>query len=160
MGNFRINKGRHCKIARKALLCPGKGSIEIGDCCLIAPYAILDAQHGSIKIADRVHINSYTCLYGFGGLAIGPNTRIASHVSVMAGDHNFKGSGPIRLQGYRKEPTIIGEDVWIGTGAKILSGSVIGKGCVIGANSVVKGTLEPYGVYAGAIAKKIGSRVP
>ena len=36
-----------------------------------------------------------------------------------------------------KGPITIGHDVWIGTGAQIMSGISIGHGAVIGANAVV-----------------------
>jgi len=52
----------------------------------------------------------------------------------------------------------IGNDVWIGFGASIVSGVTIGDGAVVGANSLVLSDIEPYAVYAGIPAKKIGSR--
>ena len=50
---------------------------------------------------------------------------------------------------------VIEDDVWIGSGVKILDGVVIGKGCVIGANAVVTKSTESYGVYVGVPAHKI-----
>jgi len=38
----------------------------------------------------------------------------------------------------------IGNDVWIGEGALIFSGSTIGDGCVLGAHTIVKGNVKPY----------------
>lgn len=52
----------------------------------------------------------------------------------------------------------IGNDVWIGGHTIILSGSIIGDGCVIGAGSVVRGSLEPFTIYAGNPIKKIRNR--
>lgn len=52
----------------------------------------------------------------------------------------------------------IENDVWIGTGVVILSGVTIHNGAVIGAGSVVTKDVEPYGIYAGNPARKIGSR--
>lgn len=53
----------------------------------------------------------------------------------------------------------IDDDVWIGANTTVLDGAVIGKGVVIGANSLVKGNLKPYCVYAGNPLKQIGTRV-
>jgi acetyltransferase-like isoleucine patch superfamily enzyme len=36
----------------------------------------------------------------------------------------------------------------------------IGKHAVVGAGSVVRGDIEPYAIYAGNIAKKIGQAGP
>jgi len=54
----------------------------------------------------------------------------------------------------------IGHDVWIGRNVSIQPGSVIGNGCVIGQGSLVRGTLEPYGIYAGTPAKLKRFRFP
>ena len=48
---------------------------------------------------------------------------------------------------------IIGNDVWIGDRATILSGVRIGDGAVIGAGSVVTKDVEPYSIVAGNPAR-------
>lgn len=53
---------------------------------------------------------------------------------------------------------VIEDDVWLGSGVKVLDGVVIRKGCVIGANAVVTHSTEAYGVYVGIPAHKIKSR--
>ena len=50
-------------------------------------------------------------------------------------------------------PTIIGNDVWIGAGATILSEVTIGDGAVIGAGAVVASDVPPYAVVYGNPAK-------
>lgn len=54
--------------------------------------------------------------------------------------------------------TIIGNDVWIGKDATILSCLNIGDGAVIGANAVVTKDVEPYSIVAGNPAKLIRKR--
>ena len=49
--------------------------------------------------------------------------------------------------------TTIGENCFIGMGAAIMPGTVLGKQCVVGANSVVKGTFPDYCVIVGSPAK-------
>jgi acetyltransferase-like isoleucine patch superfamily enzyme len=53
---------------------------------------------------------------------------------------------------------IIGNDVWIGTEALILSGVKIGNGAVIAARSVVTEDVAPYSIMAGNPAKHIKFR--
>lgn len=57
-----------------------------------------------------------------------------------------------------KGDTVVGNDVWIGYEAIILSGVHIGDGAIIGARSVVTKDVPPYTVVGGAPAKKIKMR--
>lgn len=52
----------------------------------------------------------------------------------------------------------IGNDVWIGANVSICQGVIIGDGAVVGTGALVNKSLEPYGIYAGVPAKKIGQR--
>jgi virginiamycin A acetyltransferase len=53
---------------------------------------------------------------------------------------------------------IIGNDVWIGFGATIMSGITIGDGAVIAANANVVKNVEPYTIVGGNPAKQIKKR--
>lgn len=53
---------------------------------------------------------------------------------------------------------IIGNDVWIGYGATLMSGVKVGDGAVIAANSVVTKNVEPYTIVGGNPAKVIRKR--
>ena len=52
----------------------------------------------------------------------------------------------------------MGNDVWIGSDAKILSGVKINDGAVIGANSLVTKDVPTYAIVAGNPAKIIKYR--
>ena len=54
--------------------------------------------------------------------------------------------------------TKIGNDVWIGNGAIIMSGIKIGNGAVIGAGSIVTKDVGDYCIVAGNPAKFIKHR--
>ena len=53
----------------------------------------------------------------------------------------------------RFKKTIIGNDVWIGMDANIITGINIGSGAVIGAGSVVTRDVPPYAIVIGSPAK-------
>jgi virginiamycin A acetyltransferase len=55
-------------------------------------------------------------------------------------------------------PINIGNDVWIGTGAQIMSGVTIGNGAVIGANATVTSDVPPYAIVGGIPARIIKYR--
>ena len=57
-----------------------------------------------------------------------------------------------------KGPIIVGNDVWIGMRAMIMSGVTIGSGAVIAAGSVVTRDVEPYTVVGGNPAKFLKRR--
>ena len=53
---------------------------------------------------------------------------------------------------------MIGNDVWIGYEAVIMSGVVIGDGAIIGAHAVVSKDVPPYTIVGGIPAKPIRKR--
>jgi acetyltransferase-like isoleucine patch superfamily enzyme len=61
---------------------------------------------------------------------------------------------------YTKGDVIIGNDVWVGQDAMILSGIRIGDGAVIAARSVVTRDVAPYSIVAGEPARHIKFRFP
>lgn len=57
-----------------------------------------------------------------------------------------------------KGDIIVGDDVWVGYGATILSGVHIGQGAVIAAGAVVNKDVPPYAIVGGIPAKVIKYR--
>lgn len=59
---------------------------------------------------------------------------------------------------HTKGATTIGNDVWIGHGAMILSGVTVGDGACIGAGAVVARDVPPYSIVAGNPARVVRQR--
>jgi virginiamycin A acetyltransferase len=57
-----------------------------------------------------------------------------------------------------KKDTVIGHDVWIGTGATILPGACLGNGVIVGAGAVVGGTVPDFAIVAGNRAEVVKMR--
>jgi acetyltransferase-like isoleucine patch superfamily enzyme len=54
-------------------------------------------------------------------------------------------------------PVVIEDDVFIGTGSKVMKGARIGRGSIVGAGSVVTGTIPPFSIASGVPARVIGT---
>jgi acetyltransferase-like isoleucine patch superfamily enzyme len=52
----------------------------------------------------------------------------------------------------------VGDDVWLGTGAKVLDGVTLGSRVVVGANAVVTGDLPDGAIAAGVPARVLRRR--
>lgn len=57
-----------------------------------------------------------------------------------------------------KGNTVVGNDVWIGYNATIMSGVTIGDGAIIAANATVVKDVEPYSIVGGNPAQEIRKR--
>lgn len=152
--------GKNSKIYPKSIFeFINGGSIVLGESCLIRDYAILSTFGGEIKIGNNCGIENYSVLYGAGGLSIGDNVIIAAHTVIIPSNHNYaKLDIPIREQGATMKGIIIGDDVWIGAGCRILDGVTIGRGSIIGAGSVVTKPIPEYSIAVGIPAKVIKKR--
>ena len=116
------------------------------------------ASKGHITIGDHTIIGPYCFLSGE-SIQIGAQCLIAPQVGIFANNHEF--SDPlryIRQQGHSYKGIVIGDDCWVGAGAKILDGVTIGQGCVIGAGAVVAKSLPSYAIAVGIPAKIVGTR--
>jgi acetyltransferase-like isoleucine patch superfamily enzyme len=153
--------GRDCWLDDDSLLdARGGGRIALGDGAQLHRFAFLLTHGGNITFGTNCSVNSFSILYGHGGLLIGDNVRIAAHVVIIPANHRFDRTDvPIAEQGVSAQGIVVEDDVWIGTGARILDGCHVGRGSVIGAGAVVSHDIEPYSIAVGIPAKRVGSRL-
>jgi len=107
-------------------------------------------------------------------IAIGKYCSLAENVTIFAGGnhpmHQIT-THPLALYldaaGFAEwtrecrdgdETTTIGNDVWLGDGAMVLSGVTVGDGAVIGARAVVARDVPPYAIVAGNPASVVRMR--
>lgn len=106
----------------------------------------------NISIAQNLHIISG----GNQELRIGKNTTFSANVFVTNVDHEYqKIDIHIMEQKLIYNETKIGENCFIGYGAVIQAGTILGKQCIVGSNSVVRGTFPDYCVIVGIPARII-----
>ena len=114
--------------------------------------------NASISIGQRTTIGYNTFIFASERIEIGDDCLVAPFVYLVDSDHSIARDTKINLQSNRKAAITVGNDVWIGVGAKILRGSTVGDGAVIAAGSVVRGDVPAYSIWGGAPAKAIGER--
>jgi acetyltransferase-like isoleucine patch superfamily enzyme len=116
----------------------------------------------NISIGEFTYGNPEFIQYGKLPVSIGKFSSIANDVKILCGgEHHTETctTFPFDVLLQRNDlaplnqvdfPIQIGNDVWIGHGAMILSGVTIGDGAVIGARTVVSKDIPPYAVAVGS----------
>ena len=106
----------------------------------------------SMKCGFTIPINCIgpgLCIPHYGTIIISGNVVIGENCKIHAGVNIGATSG-------KEEAKRIGNNVYIGPGAKLVGGGIIPDNVVIGANAVVVGDVEEEGITVGGIpAKKI-----
>ena len=113
-------------------------------------------EAGALTVGDDVSIGQNFHVICSSELSIGSGCLISSGVFVTDTDHQYEDvSMPVSHQPVTVKPTRIGDNCFIGVGARIQAGTVLGKGCVVGANAVVRGAFPAYSVLVGAPARAV-----
>ena len=136
--------------------------ISIGSSCYIWNDARIEAVttyanerfNPHIVLEDGVTIQQRCHITAADTLIIGKDTAILFDVMITDIDHEYEDlSTPVGNQPLIVKKTQIGENCFIGSGAKIQAGTILGKHCVVGANAVVRGVFPDYSVIVGVPAR-------
>ncbi|WP_338432721.1 acyltransferase [Clostridium tyrobutyricum] len=126
----------------------GKNVIIYGGSEIRSPY--------NIEIGNGTIIGDDSKLDGRNGIIIGSNVNFSTGVWIWTDQHNPQSEKfSCANEGL---PVIIGNRVWLSCRTVILPGVTIGEGSVIAAGAIVTKDVEPYSIYGGIPAKKIGDR--
>jgi acetyltransferase-like isoleucine patch superfamily enzyme len=102
----------------------------IGDRTITEDYNVWNARNGIITVGKECWFGLFNIIMG--PVEIGDNVSTGPFVNILGPRH------PVLDQGISKrEKTIIGNNVWIGTGSIILFGIKIEDNAIISAGSVV-----------------------
>lgn len=106
----------------------------------------------NIFIGKNVFINCCCHFQDWGGVYIGDNALIGSHVVFATVNH---GRNPIERSDNVPAPIHIGKNVWIGSHATVLPGVTIGDNAIVAAGAVVSKDVPENTVVGGVPAKMI-----
>lgn len=112
----------------------------------------------NVSIGDNSGLGRNSYIRAGASVTIGDDVMIGPELHIYTGTHNKDRRVPMRLQGGYSKAVVIEDDVWIGARSTILQGVTVAKGCVIAAGAVVTKSTEPFGIYGGVPAKRIGER--
>jgi len=158
--NIRLGHGVYLDQGTYLHACPN--GIEIGANTLVMHGAVLhvynfrNIPHSGIRIGQDSLIGEYTVIRGQGGVSIGDRVYTSPLVQIVAVNHVFiDPDRPFIEQGITAEGIVIGDDVWIGSGAIITDGVRVGRGAVVAAGAVVTQDVPENCVVGGVPARLI-----
>lgn len=137
-----IDLGNHCKIRDFAFIFAGMG-VTIGEYSDMQPHTVIWGG-GETIIGNRVSIGPGSVLL----------SAVYSHAEGLKMVDGLEEGSSKALYG----KLVIQDDVYIGANCTLMPNITIGEGAVIGAASFVNKDVEPWGIYVGSPAKKIGER--
>lgn len=111
-------------------------NITVGQGSIIGDKAILDARYG---------------------ITIGENVNLSTGVWIWTQQHDID-SSTFSAEG-KSGHVVIENRAWVSSRTTVLPGCCIAEGCVLAAHAVLtKPIIEPFSIYGGIPAKKIGER--
>jgi acetyltransferase-like isoleucine patch superfamily enzyme len=143
LGPLRVRLGRDCRVSGAATWSGRPSSnpapvLDVGSNCDLGWMCTL-ASGTRIVLGNNVRLAGQVSLLGYPGHPLDPAAR-AEGLPCLD-----EQSGDILLD----------DDVWLGTGVKVLAGVRIGRGTVVGAGSTVTHDLPPMCLAAGTPCRVI-----
>ena len=112
-------------------------------------------DYSNIILHKNADVNDGCLLLAYEKIEIGENTAIAYRTSILtSADPNGPYNALSALYPAKREPVIIGNNVWIGANTTILPGVTIGDFSVVAAGSVVTKDV-PSGVLVAGVPAEI-----
>jgi acetyltransferase-like isoleucine patch superfamily enzyme len=144
-----------------------KRDIIIGDHAMISG-GLVSENHGKIVLGAYTYLRESSIIGSVKSVIIGDYTSIADFVVIMDNNNHPVNPDDRRIKSaskkgsyYRKwrhseaNEIIIGNNVWIGSFARVCKGVTVGDNAIIAANAVVTKDVPPNTIVAGNPAKVV-----
>lgn len=117
---------------------------------------IVEGDNNNIFIGDNAFILDDTRMYVVDGstLTIGNGVMCSDRIDIRTTDNHAIIDIATNKRINKEEDIVIGDNVWIGTGVKVLKGANIVEGGIIGAGCIITRSVEtePNSIIAGSPA--------
>jgi acetyltransferase-like isoleucine patch superfamily enzyme len=128
--------GDHVRVAKQCSIFGGPNNLlHIGSNSYVGMNAIIEGFNDKVKIGDHV--------------------SMAPNVYIMSGSGPNASAAMQKIFPIVKGPVEIGDHTWIGAGAVIMPGVVLGKYCIVAVNSFVNKSFPDFSIIGGSPAKVI-----
>src|ERR1044071_1377159 len=154
--------GSNVKVYKLAIILSPE-NVTLGSDIIIDDFVFIGA-HQRLVLGNRVHISSHSSITGGGRVLMSDFSGMGSGARLISGTDDFtegrlNGSSiPQEFRQTHRGTIILEPHAIIGTNAVVLPDVTVGEGATVGAGSVVTESLEPWGVYVGAPARRIKTR--
>lgn len=147
--NMRLGRGAQLLISDDATVDVQPGFRARRDFTLVA--------RGVIRIGREMFCNRGVVIAGAAEITIGDQVRVGERTSIIDHDHVLEPLNDLhaRFRDYDAAAVSIGHRVLISANCVILPGAVIGDDAVVAAGAVVRGTIPPRSIAAGAPAEVV-----
>ncbi len=133
--------------------------IDVGHGVFLGRGTILSCKDGDIAIGDHGNFGFHCEIFSGSSVTVGRHGLFAAQAYLVGGGHEFEQEGLAVIDQPRSSRGIsLGDNVWVGAGAKVLDGVRIGSDAVVGANAVVNADLPDGAVAAGVPARVLRYR--
>jgi acetyltransferase-like isoleucine patch superfamily enzyme len=132
--------------------------IDVGRGVFLGRGTILSCKDGDIAIGDHGNFGFHCEVFSGSSVTVGRHGLFAAQAYLVGGGHEFEGDLAVIDQPRASRGIVLGDNVWLGTGAKVLDGVRIGSDVVVGANAVVNADLPDGAIAAGVPARVLRLR--
>ena len=144
--NFSPNARIH-----PTVLLEGNGEVIAHQNSQIRAYSVIEMDKGSLTVGHNSVLGYHTFIQCTGKIIIGKASLLGPHCCFVASSHAVN-EKPLISQPMIRGEINIGNNVWIGAGAIILSGVSIGNDVLVAAGSVVTKNVKSNSIVGGVPA--------
>ncbi len=137
----------------------GNHGIDVGRGVFLGRGTILSCKDGDIVLGDHTNLGFHCEIFSGSRVVVGRHGLFAAYVYLVGGGHEFERADLAVIdQARSSEGIVLGDNVWLGAGAKVLDGVRLGNHVVVGAGGVVTSDLPDGAIAAGVPARILRTR--